>query len=131
MKNLKQILILTIFPLVCQFSFAQKKGDWKEMQDFHAVMSKSFHPAEENNFKPLKQNAGILVIKAKAWQSSEVPDGFNSGITKPILDKLVNQTEMVQSAVQQKKGDAELKKLVTKAHDIFHEIMEKCRDVKK
>jgi hypothetical protein len=131
MKIFKQIISLTVLTFVCLFSYAQKQADWKEMHDFHAVMSKSFHPAEENNFKPLKQHADSIVIVAKAWQASIVPVGFNGAVPKPILEKLVKQTEIVQTAVKQNKSDAELKKLITEAHDIFHEIMEKCRDEKK
>ncbi len=131
MKTFKYLVTLTLLMFACLFSFAQKQADWKEMHDFHAVMSKSFHPAEENNFKPLKQHADSMVLVAKAWQESIVPVGFNGSVTKPILEKLVRQTEIVQAAVKQNKSDAELKKLITEAHDIFHEIMEKCRDEKK
>jgi len=131
MKTFKYLVTLTLLMFACLFSFAQKQADWKEMHDFHAVMSKSFHPAEENNFKPLKQHADSIVLVAKAWQESIVPVGFNGSVTKPILGKLVKQTEIVQAAVKQNKSDAELKKLITEAHDIFHEIMEKCRDEKK
>jgi hypothetical protein len=131
MNKYKKIISLLVFTFLCLFSFAQKQADWKEMHDFHAVMSKTFHPAEENNLKPLKQQADSIVSVAKAWQTSIVPVGFNGGVTKPILEKLVKQTEIVQTAVKQNKSDAELKKLITEAHDIFHEIMEKCRDEKK
>jgi len=131
MKTFKYLVTLTLLTFVCLFSFAQKQADWKEMHDFHAVMSISFHPAEENNFKPLKQYADSMVLVAKAWQVSFVPVGFNGSVTKPILEKLVKQTEIVQAAVKQNKSDAALKKLITEAHDIFHEVMEKCRDEKK
>ena len=124
---MKQTLFGAVLLLFTTFSFAQTKTNWKEMHDFHAVMSKTFHPAEENNLQPLKESAGELTVMAKTWRSSIVPEGYNGNITKPILGKLVKQCAAIQTAVKKKKSDADLKKMITEAHDIFHEIMEKCR----
>lgn len=107
-------------------AFSQQ-ADWKEMHTFHSVMSKTFHPAEEGNVKPLKENATELVAKAKSWQLSKAPAGYNEKITSPILKKLVDQCNAIDAAVKAKKSDKELTKLITGAHDIFHEIMEKCK----
>ena len=100
---------------------------WIEMENFHAVMSVSFHPAEENNLQPLKLKSADLLSKAKAWQKSAAPEGFNADVTKPILKKLVKQCKLIKTAVNDNKADADLKVMITKAHDIFHEIKEKCK----
>jgi hypothetical protein len=118
-------IFTAILIMMATLTFAQKVN-WKEMHDFHAVIGKTFHPAEENNLKPTKDSAAVLLQKAKLWQASVVPNGYNAAITKPILKQLVASCTAVQKAVQQKKSDAELKTLITKTHDIFHEIMEKC-----
>jgi hypothetical protein len=39
---------------------------------------------------------------------------------------LVASCEAVEAAVKAKKSDKELTSLITKAHDDFHEIKEKC-----
>ncbi len=115
------------------FSFAafagySQEATWLEMENFHSVMSLSFHPAEDNNLKPVREKASALVNKAKEWQSSAAPKGFNGTVTAPILKKLVKQCNLIEVAVNKNKSDAELKKMITKAHDIFHEIKEKCRE---
>jgi hypothetical protein len=124
---MKKIILAIVVVLFTTLSFAQTKANWKEMHDFHAVMSKTFHPAEENNMQPLKESAAELTLKAKNWQSSTVPEGYDGEIAKPILAKLVKQCAAIETAVKKKKKDAELKKMITEAHDIFHELMEKCR----
>lgn len=106
---------------------AQEKKNWVEMHQFHSVMGKSFHPAEEGKLQPLKDNAAQLLEKAEAWQKSVVPQGYNKTVTAPILKDLVAQCKVIKKAVADKKSDEELTKLITKAHDIFHEIMEKCQ----
>ena len=113
-------MLLALCLLAASFGYAQK-AEWKAMEDFHAVMSPTFHPAEENNLKPTRENAQKLLLVAQKWQKSKVPAGFNAVLAQPIL-------KMVVRAVKAKKSDAELKKLITKAHDTFHEFAEKCRE---
>jgi hypothetical protein len=129
--SMKKLLVWCAALIIGVAASAQdKKQDWKEMHSFHGVMSKTFHPAEEGNVAPLKENATALVQKAKEWQSSTVPQGYNGSVTKPILAKLVKQCESIDKAVKKGKKDDELVKMITQAHDIFHEIMEKCKDEK-
>jgi hypothetical protein len=105
-----------------------KKAQWKEMRDFHDVMSVSFHSAEEKNFAPLKEKSGLLVERAKAWKKSAVPDGYKPEVTAEVLKRLVKQCKNVNKMVKKGKSDAELWTGINTAHDIFHEIMEKCRE---
>jgi hypothetical protein len=123
---MKKILLSVIASITLLNLYAQKEN-WKEMHDFHTVMSKTFHPAEENNLQPTKDNATELLIKAKTWQSSVVPSGYDAALINPVLKVLVDDCTAIEKAVKQKKTDSELKKLVTKAHETFHEIMEKCK----
>lgn len=123
---MKQVLFALISAMTFMTVYAQKEN-WKEMHDFHAVMSKTFHPAEDNNLKPARDNASELLVKAKTWQHSTVPSGYDAVMIKPILKELVADCMAIEDAVKQKKSDSELKNLVIKAHETFHEIMEKCK----
>jgi hypothetical protein len=123
---MKKIVLFVAAAFVSLASFAQQ-ADWKQMHDFHGVMSKTFHPAEEGNLKPLKENIAELVAKAKTWQSSDVPKGYDAAVAKPILKTLVANCQTVEAAIKAKKSDKELTTLITKTHDTFHEIMEKCK----
>jgi hypothetical protein len=124
---MKKVMLMALCLLAANFGYAQK-AEWKAMQDFHAVMSPTFHPAEENNLNPTRENAQKLLLVAQNWQKSSVPVGFNAVLAKPILKKLVKDCSMVAQAVKAKKSDVELKKLITQAHDTFHEFAEKCRE---
>ena len=126
MKLFRTIMMATMLVFTAVTAHAQTKANWKEMHDFHIVMSKTFHPAEENNLAPLKKHASALVQQAKAWQQSKVPAGYDSTVTDPILGRLVKKAETIEGAVKAGKPDAELKKMITEAHDIFHKLMEKC-----
>jgi hypothetical protein len=126
MKQLSKVVLLIAAVVFSISSFAQNQPAWKEMTDFHAVMSKTFHPSEDGDFKPVKENASLLVAKAQAWKDAKVPEGFHKEVTDPILIRLVEKCKNLETAVKAKKSDADLKPLIAEAHDVFHEIKEKC-----
>ena len=111
------LLIAGIISLSVAAATAQSNTrEWKEQTQFHGVMSRSFHPAEEGNYAPLKQKADSLVMIAKLWNASPVPVGYKTKETKETLNKLVSKCTSVQLAVNEKKPDTDLKKLITDAH---------------
>lgn len=112
--------------LAVQFAMAHDI-EWKELDAFHAVMAETFHPAEEGNLQPVRDNASDLVTKAKAWQASAVPEGYDKQKTIKTLKTLVAKCKEIKSAVKVKKNDKELTRLITEAHDVFHRIVEECK----
>lgn len=126
MKKLKALFIMTAISLTTLSVYSQE-AKWQQMEDFHAVMSVTFHSADDDNLKPLKEKSGDLLARAKAWQKGGVPQGFNATVTNPILKRLVKQCNAINKAVAAGKTDDELKKMIMDAHEIFHEIKEKCR----
>ncbi|BDQ12848.1 hypothetical protein [Sediminibacterium sp. TEGAF015] len=123
---MKKLLVLALAAIFTVGVHAQE-ASWKQMEDFHSVMSKTFHPAEEGNLKPLKENITTLVAKAKAWESGAVPSGYDAKVAKPILKQLVAKCTAVEAAIKAKKSDKELTTLITATHDVFHELKEKCK----
>lgn len=128
LKFCSGILLLLAFGLLSNSLAAQEKATWKEMFEFHDVMSPAFHSAEVGKLQPLREKAGLLYEKAKAWKASPVPKGYHAAQTADTLKRLVKQCKTIKKAVKAKKSDAELTAMITTAHDIFHEIMEKCRE---
>jgi hypothetical protein len=102
-------------------------GEWKEMEAFHMVMAETFHPTEEGNLQPLRDNAGDLAAKARTWRDSKVPAGYDGEKTAKALNGLVARCEKLEAAVKAKQSDAELTKLITEAHDAFHAIIGECK----
>lgn len=108
--------------------FAQtKKVAWPEMKTFHSFMAATFHPSEAGNLAPLKQKADSLAIVAKMWQVSAIPSNYKPAETKSALENLVAKTTEINNAVAANKSDADLKKLIAEAHDIFHHIAGECK----
>ncbi len=101
---------------------------WKSLDEYHKVMSSTFHPAEKGDLKPLLQNANDLAAKATLLKNAPIPAGLQKeGLPKTIA-LLEKESKALALLVKAKKSDEELKKAITKLHDRFHEIMEQCQD---
>lgn len=120
----KLVLVLIAVLAIAQTTMAQS---WKEASNFHHFMSNTFHPAEDGNYKPLREKADSLYFSAVAWQLSAIPSNYKEKETKETLIKLVAETKGIAEAVKANKPDDELLKLITQAHDTFHKIVGECK----
>jgi hypothetical protein len=128
MKRLVLLMIAGLF--FAGFANAQEKAKWKEMDDFHGVMSTTFHPAEEGNLQPIRTRSQEMIDKATAWKASAAPAGYDKKAVKETLKRLVKGTKELHKLVKAKAEDKVLVTKLTSLHDVFHEIMEKCREEK-
>ena len=124
MKKIACLLIAT-FALVA-FTKAQDKKEWKEMNDFHKIMSETYHPAEEGHLEYIKKRSQEMSDKAVAWQKSTAPEGYDKKKVEASLQKLVKGSKELNSMIKAKSSDKHIKEKLSGLHDIFHEIMEKC-----
>lgn len=126
---MKKIIPLALVMLCLTFAQtiqAQQKGKWSEMEAFHDVMSKTFHPAEEGKMEPIKSRSSEMVEKAIAWKNSTAPVGYDQSAVQKNLKQLVKGAKKVNALVQKDASDADLKEQLTELHTVFHEITEKC-----
>lgn len=123
---MKKILII-IALFAANFSFAQAPVEWKEKDDFHKVMSTTFHPMEDGNFNPIKEKSQEMYEKAVAWQKSKVPAGVDKKKASKTLKKLVKETKALNDKIKAGATDEVIKTDLTRLHDIFHELVGLCR----
>jgi hypothetical protein len=126
MKKLVAVMVMTAALLVSNNSFSQK-AKWKEMEDFHAVMGGPFHPAEEGKLEPIRTRSKEMVDKAKAWEKSAAPEGYDKKAVSATLKKLVTGAKELDKMVKATADDQALVTKLSSLHDVFHEIMEKCQ----
>ncbi|CAM4340714.1 hypothetical protein AQBE111736_12170 [Aquirufa beregesia] len=129
MKHLKFLFLGCLMLLMNGVALANSKTDWKEKDQFHTVMSQTFHPAEEGNLKPIRERSEEMLSKALAWQKSPIPTAFKKQKDIQVqLDKLVKGTQSIRNKIQQGAKDEEIKADLTALHDIFHEIVGLCKE---
>jgi hypothetical protein len=125
---MKKLIYTAFIALFTTFAFAQEKAAWKEMKDFHTVMSQTFHPAEGGDFKPLRERSGEMIRTAEAWKQSSIPADYKAikGIESTLM-MLVDGAKNIDKQVKANASDADLKIAITALHDVFHKIADLCR----
>lgn len=126
MKKIISLALVMLGLTFAQTIQAQQKAKWNEMEAFHEVMSKTFHPAEEGKLEPIKSRSSEMVEKAIAWKNSTAPVGYDQSAVQKNLKQLVKGAKKVNALVQKDASDADLKEQLTELHTVFHEITEKC-----
>ena len=99
---------------------------WPALDDFHEVMSQTFHPAEEGNLEPIKSRSGEMITKAKMLAKSDVPAAFANPAITMATKKLVKGSKSLHKLVKKGNDEAITTSLVG-LHDVFHEIVGLCR----
>ena len=125
MKKLLPLLLICTAVVVANPAHAQK-AKWQELDAFHEVMSKTFHPAEEGKLEPIRNRSAEMLEKAIAWRNSAAPEGYDKNAVKENLNKLVKGAKEINKMVKKNASDQELKNELSELHDVFHEIVEKC-----
>ncbi len=119
------MLIAAVFTISNQV-YGQEKAKWKELEEFHAVMSATFHPSQEGKLEPIKSRSGEMVERAVTWQKSNAPEGFSKKKVKSDLKKLVKQSKELNQLIKNNTADNVIKEKLASLHDVFHTITEKC-----
>jgi hypothetical protein len=117
--------------LLITISFFGQQPAWKELNDFHEMVSKVLHPVESGNLQPLKKNSAGLLEKALEWKNSTAPVPYQYPAMKADMDKLITDCTKLNDAVKAKKNKAMLKQLAMQTHDQFHAILSAAEAKKK
>lgn len=132
MKKLTSILVIVLLATAGFAQDAAKKTSpfesWPELKAFHAVMSSTFHPSEEGNLEPIKTRATEMREKASALADSKIPADLDNEKVRAAVNKLKDNTVVMEKMVADKKSDKEITEYLSVLHDTFHEIVGLCRN---
>ena len=131
MNNIKKLAVALLFFAVVPMSAQSAIEKWPAMKTFHSVMSRVYHATEENNFEPLKNFSQTLADKAMDLSTQEVPREIKTEALMKTVNRLQVKTQEVNKLVKSNASDESLKKAITEAHDILHEIVGMCTAEKK
>jgi len=103
----------------------------EQQEAFHTFMAGTFHPAEEDDLAPLREQHADMVTAAEDWADTEIPAKYADKDLTPQLEELVAGTKEISKMVENDAEDTELKQAIFDLHDVFHGIMGACRDAEK
>lgn len=100
----------------------------KQQEAFHTFMAGTFHPAEEDDLAPLREQHAEMVAAAETWAKTDIPAKYADKNLDQQLEELVAGSKEISKMVEAGAEDAELKQAIFDLHDVFHGIMGACRD---
>lgn len=127
MKYIKSLLAIVAFFTISSVSAQSITEKWKQLNDYHELLSKTFHPAEDGNFDPIKNSSEELVVKAEALDLKTMPQELRTSQLDETITILKKQTKTVNDLVQKKAPNAEILRAFQNLHDVFHRIVEICQ----
>lgn len=128
---MKKLLIIT-FVFIINESYSQPIFDkWTAIQEFHEVLSQTFHPAEEGNLEPIKARSEELMNKASDLLKLDIPEEYRTNSILSLAEKLQIKSKLLHQLVLSKASDEEITKSITNVHALFHEIVGLCNEEKK
>ena len=86
------------------------------------TMAEAFHPYMDSaNLQPAKEKASELLVGAKKWKESTIPEKVDNQETKDKLDKLVTLAAQLEADVKGA-NDKATGETLHNLHDLFHEL---------
>jgi hypothetical protein len=129
MKKLVQLVGVALMLVISTRTMAQEQVVWQELEDFHDVMSQTWHPVEEGNFAPIRERSGELASKADAWKKSKIPAQYAAQKDiKKNLNMLAKETAELNKEIAKGCSDEEIKEELHELHELFHTIVGLCKD---
>jgi hypothetical protein len=99
-------------------SYAPKA--WKPMIEMREVMKSTFHPMLENNLKPARENATLMLEKAKDLVvATDRPKMFKGDKKDAELNDMLAKAEIYANKVAQNATDEEVKIALSDLHGAF------------
>ncbi|TBX68789.1 hypothetical protein EZL74_08335 [Flavobacterium silvisoli] len=131
MKIIKSLFAFAAFFALNSVSAQTIIDRWPQIKAYHELMSKTYHPAEEGNLEPIRNNSELLLKRAEALSVETMPKEFRNPKTIETLLTLKKQTQVVNDLVRKKAADDEITKALALLHDTFHKIVGMCQPEKK
>ena len=99
---------------------------WPELNTFHRVMSQTFHPMEDGNFKPVRTRSAEMYQKASALAKAKIPGEFNKPEVATAVKSLKADSKKLDKAIRKGASDKAVEQQLVALHDTFHAIVGAC-----
>lgn len=124
-------LFLSIAFVFIAFSSFIQIDIWQELEVFHQAIALTFHPAEDGDFEPVRNDSDELLEAAEKLSISKLPVYFDKSENEILknelqitVEKLVKQSKDLHSLVEKKVSDGILLEELGNLHKTYHHIEE-------
>ncbi len=123
MKLVKSLFAIAFFFAVNTISAQSVTEKWPQLNDFQELLVKTFEPAGEGNFGPIKNSCEQLVEKAQALDVATMPQELKNAKADETVFVLKRQTKLVAELVRTKASDVEIMRAFQKVNEVYDRLV--------
>lgn len=126
MKALRLAILLLVTTFTFQMNAQSASTKWSQLHEYHELLSKTFHPAENGNLNAIKNAHDYLVQRSEALDISTMPSELKSETLLAQVGILKKMTKKLSELITNKAPDVEIMRTFQNVHDVFHKIEKEC-----
>jgi hypothetical protein len=126
MKALRLAIVLLVTTFAFQMNAQSASTKWSQLHEYHELLSKTFHPAENGNLNAIKNAHDYLVQRSEALDVTMMPSELKSETLIAQVGVLKKMTKKLSELITNKAPDVEIMRTFQNVHDIFHKIEKEC-----
>ena len=101
---------------------------WKEMDAFHMLMMRTWHPAKESNdLAPIRAKADSMAAAATGWAKAKVPAACDDKATRTTIARVATDSRALAALVRGRASDARVRSALAALHERFETVEESCK----
>ena len=101
---------------------------WKEMDAFHMLMMRTWHPAKaSNDLAPIRAKADSMAAAAAGWAKAAVPAACDDQATRTTIARVASDSRALATLVRGRASDARVKSALAALHERFETVEESCK----
>ncbi|WP_297515077.1 hypothetical protein [Flavobacterium sp.] len=126
MKFVKFAVAIVAFLAFQNLQAQSATAKWAPLNEYHELLSKTFHPAEGGNLTPIKNSHDALVQKSEALDVATMPVDLKTSKAVENIAVLQKLTKKLSELITNRAPDVEVMRTFQNVHDVFHRIEEAC-----
>jgi hypothetical protein len=126
MKALRLAILLLVTTFAFQMNAQSASTKWSQLHEYHELLSKTFHPAENGNLNAIKNAHDYLVQRSEALDITTMPSELKSETLVAQVGILKKMTKKLSELITNKAPDVEIMRTFQNVHDVFHKIEKEC-----
>ena len=104
----------------------QMKSGWNELDGFHALVMGAWHPVQQGDLRPARQEAPQLLAAALKWRSSKGPAACDTPNAREGFPLLIESLRSYADAAKREASNDAVEVTLKASHQAFEAIAMPC-----
>lgn len=123
MKLMKFLFAVAFLFAINNVSAQSVASKWPQLNSFQELLVKTFEPAGEGNFGPIKNSYEYLVEKSEALDVTTMPQDLKNSKADETVAVLKRQTKLLAELIKTNSPNAEIMRAFQKVNETYDRLL--------